>query len=79
MAEIPLADQIKAVESVVATRSRTHASFYSFMGASVGEAAASAVRTRIEAENKALEAALETLRSLESGEVSSREVGGSHG
>jgi ribosome modulation factor len=61
MAEIALVDQIKAVESIVLLRRKTNPSMFALFG----EAAAVAVKTRIDAENAALEAALETLKRLQ--------------
>jgi hypothetical protein len=68
VAEITLADQIKAVESVIKMRRAHHPRAHALMSHLIGAAQLEEAKNRIEGENAAMEAALATLRTLERGE-----------
>jgi ribosome modulation factor len=65
MAEITLADQIKAVESVVKMRRAHHPRAHALMSHLIGAAQLEEAKNRIERENAAMEAALGTLKRLQ--------------
>jgi len=65
MAEIPLSEQIEAVESVVKMRKEHHPRAQALMSQIISAAQLDEAKNRIERENAAMEAALVTLKRLE--------------
>lgn len=64
MAEIPLAEQIKELERMVALRAKTSAAANAFLSDVFHADLLAEVKSKVDRENAALEAALETLRGL---------------